>query len=285
MIKSKPLYRQKMCTIIFSLISNNNFSHYEVLKFINRKFLNDEIYLYHILVNTIEYIIKEENDDHNVVDFYIQKCKKGFNSNCDVIKLKSLKIVIHFIDLFEMIALEFAENVFKLGKFFNWEILSLVLIYCSRFLLILNISKMDKNKIEVDNNINTKEIPEIEQSTEKEKTDKEKLENTKPEKIEKEKASKVKNEKEKELERLEKERIEKERVEKERAEKERIERLKAERNEAYNNLAPETKKELEDLEMIINKTGVYENKFLSIINDIFEINSPHMTIKIGKTQI
>lgn len=237
------------------------------------------------MVNTIEYIIKEENDDHNVVDFYIQKCKKGFNSNCDVIKLKSLKIVIHFIDLFEMIALEFAENVFKLGKFFNWEILSLVLIYCSRFLLILNISKMDKNKIEVDNNINTKEIPEIEQSTEKEKTDKEKLENTKPEKIEKEKASKVKNEKEKELERLEKERIEKERVEKERAEKERIERLKAERNEAYNNLAPETKKELEDLEMIINKTGVYENKFLSIINDIFEINSPHMTIKIGKTQI
>jgi len=254
----------------------------EVLSYINRKFIQDEIYLYHILVNTIEFINRDENDELSMA-FYVDKCKKGFNSNCDVIKLKSLKIIIHYLKLYHIDALEFSENVFKLAKSFNWEILSLVLIFCSDFLKLLNETKKEKDQFEIDNNIK-KEVVIEEKDESLEKTEKEKTEKEKEKEKEKPK-EKGKNEKESKAdkERAEKERIEKERLEKERIEKEKEkERLEKERIEKEQQaLDPAVKQHLDMYNEYISKIEKYEVKFLSIINNIFEINSPNMTIKIG----
>lgn len=198
-IKVSPVYRSEMCKIIFALISNNHFSHLEVLNSVRKKFATtDETLYYHILVHCMSYL-NEENLDLTIFEFYETAIIRGLNSSCDVIKCKAMYMVTISMIHDQMNSLSHADSIFKHSKSWNWEVLSLILIYCSRILLYYNSSKEEKIRI---------------------KNSGEAIDET-------------------------------------------------------------NKNELSELEERLNEMAKYEEKFLSIIDSIFERRSPNNTLKIG----
>lgn len=156
-MSEKPYFRNYMFQIIASLIINNKYSHYKVLLRIKEKFVHDEINYYHLLAKWMEFSNRNnmEDDDALVASFYYNVCKKGIKSNCDIIKAKTLYMLLIFMDLNEIaLPLTFSDDIFRLKKTFNWEVLSLILIYCSLMLKILNIHKEKKKEIEIYGNNN-----------------------------------------------------------------------------------------------------------------------------------
>jgi hypothetical protein len=148
-IHLSPVYRSEMCKIIFSLISNNSYSHYEVLLAIRRKFANkDEALYFHILVQCMTYFNEENKyEDEAIVKFYEKAISKGLLSHCDVIKIKSIYMVIQLMNLFPGNALVYSKKVFQHVGTWNWEILSLILIYCANILFYNNSTKENIERI------------------------------------------------------------------------------------------------------------------------------------------
>lgn len=164
-IKSAPVYRSEMCKVIFSLISNNHYSHYDVLQNIRKKFANTDMVLYyHILTQCMTYIT-EDNLDAAIFEFYESAIIRGINSHCDVIKAKSMYMVTISMIHDQMNSLTHANKIFNHCRSWNWEILSLILIYCSRLLLYYNSSKEDRDKaLQMDLDENMKlELAELEE--------------------------------------------------------------------------------------------------------------------------
>jgi len=152
-IKSSPLYRNEMCQIILSLISNNSSSHLSVLVSLRKKFSQkDELIYYHILSKWVTNL-KEENLDFQIFSFYDTAISKGIISTCDFIKMKSLNILNHFSQFDYINALKFVPKIFIHSRSWNWEILSQILIYCETVLLYYNLSIEEHNKIKDDNQI------------------------------------------------------------------------------------------------------------------------------------
>lgn len=147
-MKAKPFYRNIICQIIFGLISNNRFSYYKVIQIIKKKFIIiDELLFYHIIVKCMEYTT-EENIDENIIEFYDNVCMTGINSHCDIIKAKTIYLIILFMKYHPFDSLKYSDLIFKHTKSWNWEILSLVLIYCSRILSFYNTLKEEKSRIQ-----------------------------------------------------------------------------------------------------------------------------------------
>jgi hypothetical protein len=146
-IKAKPFYRSIMCQIIFALISNNKYSHFQVLQEIKKKFINsDELLFYHIIVKCMEFT-NDDNFDEHIAEFYDIASAKGINSNCDIIKSKAIYLIILFMKYDPLNSLQYSNQIFKHTKTWNWEILSLILIYCSKTLMIYNTLKTEKNNM------------------------------------------------------------------------------------------------------------------------------------------
>jgi hypothetical protein len=144
---AKPFYRNIMCQIIFGLISNNRFSYLKVVQIIKKKYaVIDELLFYHTIVKCMEYIT-EDNLDENIVEFYDSVYLNGLNSNCDIIKIKSIYLVILFMKYNPFDSLKYSQMIFKHIKSWNWEILSLILIYCSRILSFFNTLKDEKSRL------------------------------------------------------------------------------------------------------------------------------------------
>ncbi len=157
-IKQKPYYRNIMCQLIFSLISKTNkYAYYDVLKAIMKRYLDDEILFYHVIVKCLENL-NSDLIDENIHDFFINVCEKGIYSNCDVIRIKTLYLIHLFVNYDTLEVLEFVNPIVKLTKSWNWEILSLILIFCSDLLGQLNYIRYEKNMlIEEKKNNNTED--------------------------------------------------------------------------------------------------------------------------------
>jgi hypothetical protein len=141
-LKNRPSYRILMTQIIFSLISNNKHSHLQVLNTIKKKFLyTDELLFYHILVKCMDFTTKD-NLDH-CSTFYLRMAKIGISNQCDFIKIKSIYIITMFVDFLPLNCLDFASQIFKHRRTWNWEILSLILIYCTKVLKYYNELKFE----------------------------------------------------------------------------------------------------------------------------------------------
>jgi hypothetical protein len=152
-MRAKPFYRGVICQIIFGLISNNHFSYYKVIQLIKKKYVViDELLFYHVIVKCMEYTT-EENLDENIIEFYDIVCLSGLNSHCDVIKSKAIFLVILFMKYHPFDSLKYSSLIFKHIKSWNWEILSLILIYCARILSFFNTLKEEKHRLlEIKNN-------------------------------------------------------------------------------------------------------------------------------------
>ena len=151
MIQVNPIYRNEMFQIIFSLASNTAESHYCILKKISKKFANcDEVLFYHILVQCMNNI-KDSEDIINefIFDFYNEAIIRGLSSSCDVIVIKSIYLINQLIPISFMDCLSFHKGVFKQINTYNWEILSLILIYCSKMLELYNRQKAEKENLEM----------------------------------------------------------------------------------------------------------------------------------------
>ena len=151
MIQVNPIYRNEMFQIIFSLASNTAESHYSILKKISKKFANcDEVLFYHILVQCMNNI-KDSEDIINeyIFDFYNEAIIRGLSSSCDVIVIKSIYLINQLIPISFMDCLSFHKGVFKQINTYNWEILSLILIYCSKMLELYNRQKAEKENLEM----------------------------------------------------------------------------------------------------------------------------------------
>ena len=136
-----------MCQIIFGLISNNRFSYLKVVQIIKKRYIVlDELLFYHTIVKCMEYIT-EDNLDENIIEFYDSVYLNGLNSNCDIIKIKSIYLVILFMKYNPFDSLKYSQLIFKHIKSWNWEILSLILIYCSRILSFFNTLKDEKSRL------------------------------------------------------------------------------------------------------------------------------------------
>lgn len=146
MVKVNPIYRNEMCQIIFALTTNSSESHYEILKKISKKFANcDEVLFYHILVQCMNNI-KETDEilNDNFFYFYNEAIIKGLSSSCDVIVIKSIYLINQFMRFYYFDCVQYYQKVFKHINSYNWEILSLILIYCSKMLELYNRQKIER---------------------------------------------------------------------------------------------------------------------------------------------
>ena len=161
MIQVNPIYRNEMFQIIFSLASNTAESHYCILKRISKKFANcDEVLFYHILVQCMNNI-KDSEDIINeyIFDFYNEAIIRGLSSSCDVIVIKSIYLINQLIPISFMDCLSFHKGVFKQINTYNWEILSLILIYCSKMLELYNRQKAEKENLELQKEMQGQMLP------------------------------------------------------------------------------------------------------------------------------
>jgi hypothetical protein len=153
-LKHKPSYRLFMVQIIFSLISNNKHSHLQVINTIKKRFLySDELLFYHLLVKCMDFTNKDNLDLCS--SFYLRMAKIGISNQCDFIKIKSIYLVTMLIEYLPLNCLDFAPHIFKHRRTWNWEILSLIVIYCSTMLRYFNELKTD---------VANKEAPSMDQS-------------------------------------------------------------------------------------------------------------------------
>ena len=143
MIEKNPLYRNEMCQFIFSLTSNTSETHLNLLKKIAKKLCgSNEVIFYHILIQCMNNI--KDTDEiitQEIVNFYNDAIIKGISSSDDTIVIKSIYLIIQLIRFDYFYCLKYYEDIFKHKNSFNWEILSLILIYCSRMLEFYNRQK------------------------------------------------------------------------------------------------------------------------------------------------
>jgi len=154
MIEKNPLYRNEMCQLIFALTTNNSENHYNILRKISKKFSNkNELLFYHILVQCMNNI-KESEDilTEDIVFFYNDAIVKGISHSNEVIVIKSIYLINLFMRFDYLYCLKYHQGIFKHINSFNWEILSLILIYCSKMLELYNRQKMEKENMNM--NIN-----------------------------------------------------------------------------------------------------------------------------------
>ena len=140
MIEKNPLYRNEMCQFIFSLTSNTSETHLNLLKKISKRFSNsNELIFYHVLIKCMNNI--KDTDEiitPEIVDFYNDAIIKGISSSDDTIIIKSIYLIIQLMRFDYYYCLKYYQDVFKHKDSFNWEILSLILIYCSKMLELYN---------------------------------------------------------------------------------------------------------------------------------------------------
>lgn len=154
-MSENPCFRNAYLWITSSLISNDKYSHLKVLSIIKAKFLMyDEVNYYHIISYWINFISHDQFDDE-VKDFYILESKKALFRNCDIIKCKALLIINNLMNFYDF-PIIFIEEIYKLKKSENWELLSLIVIFCTKILYNLNYRR--NNVSFVKNNYNNKSL-------------------------------------------------------------------------------------------------------------------------------
>lgn len=155
MIEKNPLYRNEMCQFIFSLTSNTSETHLNLLKKISKRLSgSNELIFYHILIQCMNNI--KDTDEiitEQIVIFYNEAIIKGISSSEDTIVIKSIYLIIQLMRFDYFYCLKYYQDIFKHKNSFNWEILSLILIYCSKMLDLYNRQKLmtEKNFFKGDN--------------------------------------------------------------------------------------------------------------------------------------
>ncbi len=148
MIEKNPLYRNEMCQFIFSLTSNTSETHLNLLKKIAKKLCgSNELIFYHILIQCMNNI--KDTDEiitQDIVIFYNDAIIKGISSSDDTIVIKSIYLIIQLMRFDYFYCLKYYQDIFKHKNSFNWEILSLILIYCSKMLDLYNRQKLMMNE-------------------------------------------------------------------------------------------------------------------------------------------
>ena len=284
MIEKNPLYRNEMCQFIFSLTSNTSETHLNLLKKVAKKLCGkNEIIFYHILIQCMNNI--KDTDEiitQEIVIFYNDAIIKGISSSDNTIVIKSIYLIIQLMRFDYFYCLKYYQDIFKYKNSFNWEILSLILIYCSRMLELYNRQKlMTEQNFLVGKNFdaefdNNEKEEKLEESKEKIKNDNLAGEVGPPpdDKLFGEiKGEEFKNMNENEEE---KEENKSQISNKQLASIDKIEDIQKDPNEDN-----DAKKLENDVKYKISEIQKCENVILEIIDHIFNISSPRMTIKIG----
>ena len=306
MIERNPLYRNEMCQIIFCLTSNISDSHYAILKKISKRFSNkNELLFYHILVQCMNNI-KETDDiiNEEIYFFYNEAIIKGISSSNSTIIIKSIYLVNSFMRFDYYQCLKYHDGIFRHIGTTNWEILSLILVYASKMLELFNKQKIENEHMlqEAKDNQDEKEINN--QNEENEKNEEEKGNMSQLSKNSKESRKKseekksmdkndnlteknVENSEERKNEGDEEEKNnnennkEEEKKENEGEEEEKIDNLNNTEEIQKENSEEEKKKLQEEVNFRLSEISALEKLFLEIIDQIFDLPSPHMTMKIG----
>ena len=272
MIEKNALYRNEMCQFIFSLTSNTSETHLNLLKKIAKKLCGkNEIIFYHILIQCMNNI--KDTDEiitQEIVLFYNDAIIKGISSSDDTIVIKSIYLIIKLMRFDYFYCLKYYQDIFKYKNSFNWEILSLILIYCSRMLDLYNLqgrnldAEIDLDKSEKKEENHEGEVPapiddklfgELKGEEIHKNLDENDLSNNQENK-EGEQPSNLSN---KNLVSIDK-----------------IEDIQKDPNEDN-----DAKKMENDLKNKISEIQKSEHIILEIIDHIFNLSSPKMTIKIG----
>ena len=282
MIEKNPLYRNEMCQFIFSLTSNTSDTHLNLLKKISKRLCgSNELIFYHILIQCMNNI-KETDEIINdeIVIFYNDAIIKGISSSDDTIIIKSIYLIIQLMRFDYSYCLKYYQDIFKHKDSFNWEILSLILIYCSKMLDSYNRQKLitEQNFLEAEINLDKNE--EGGESMDKINNLEKKSENGEieihDEKLFGEiKGEEIKNEnknEDNENQDQEKSQINNNKL----VSIDKIEDIQKDPNDEN-----DVKKLENDVKFKINEIKKSEDTILSIIDHIFNLSSPRMTIKIG----
>ena len=284
MIEKNPLYRNEMCQFIFSLTSNTSETHLNLLKKVAKKLCGkNEIIFYHILIQCMNNI--KDTDEiitQEIVIFYNDAIIKGISSSDNTIVIKSIYLIIQLMRFDYFYCLKYYQDIFKYKNSFNWEILSLILIYCSRMLELYNRQKLmtEQNFLvgknfdaEFDNNEKEEKLEES-----KEKIKNENLLGEVGPPPDDKLFGEIKGEEFKNMNENEEEKEEnKSQISnKQLASIDKIEDIQKDPNEDN-----DAKKLENDVKYKISEIQKCENVILEIIDHIFNISSPRMTIKIG----
>ena len=285
MIEKNPLYRNEMCQFIFSLTSNTSETHLNLLKKIAKKLCgSNERIFYHILIQCMNNI--KDTDEiitQEIVIFYNDAIIKGISSSDDTIVIKSIYLIIQLMRFDYFYCLKYHEDIFKHKNSFNWEVLSLILIYCSKMLDLYN---RQKNFLEGGNiegkefniNLNREELGESMDKLHEEENKNEGGEIKIPsdDKLFGEiKGEKIKNDNknpEGEAAGQEHSQISNNKL----VSIDKIEDIQKDPNDEN-----DAKKLENDVKNKINEIQKCEETILDIIDHIFTLSSPRMTIKIG----
>ena len=280
MVEKNALYRNEMCQIIFSLTSNTSETHLNLLKKISKKLCGkNEIIFYHILIQCMNNI--KDTDEiitQEIVLFYNDAIIKGISSPDDTIVIKSIYLIIQLMRFDYFYCLKYYQEIFKYKNSFNWEILSLILIYCSRMLDLYNRQKLmtEQNFLQGEFEVEKSEKKEEQHTGEVPVPSDEKLfGEIKAEEINinnniKEENNLSKNDQN--LEEEQKSQISNNKL----VSIDKIEDIQKDPNEEN-----DAKKLENDVKNKINEIQKSENIILEIIEHIFNLSSPRMTIKIG----
>ena len=277
MIEKNPLYRNEMCQFIFSLTSNTSETHLNLLKRIAKKLCgSNELIFYHILIQCMNNI--KDTDEiitEEIVNFYNDAIIKGISSSDDIIVIKSIYLIIQLMRFDHFYCLKYHQDIFKHKNSFNWEILSLILIYCSRMLDSYNRQKNfieGANIVGKDFNINKEEISIDKSKEEENKKEGGEVEIPKDDKLFGEiKGEEIKNEEGEEhpqennpsqMDKL--------------VSLDKIEDIQKDPNDDN-----DVKKYENDVKFKLSEIQKCEETILNIIDYIFNLSSPRMTIKIG----
>ena len=282
MIEKNALYRNEMCQFIFSLTSNTSETHLNLLKKIAKKLCGkNEIIFYHILIQCMNNI--KDTDEiitQEIVLFYNDAIIKGISSSDDTIVIKSIYLIIQLMRFDYFYCLKYYQDIFKYKNSFNWEILSLILIYCSKMLDLYNRQKLmtEQNFLQGANIDNEFELEKSEKKEENQggeipiPSDEKLFGNIKGEEMNKidEQNNKSKNEEggeEEQQSQLSSNKL---------VSIDKIEDIQKDPNEDN-----DAKKLENDVKNKISEIQKSENIILEIIDHIFNLSSPRMTIKIG----
>ena len=279
MIEKNPLYRNEMCQFIFSLTSNTSETHLNLLKKIQKKLCgSNELIFYHILIQCMNNI--KDTDEiitQEIVIFYNDAIIKGISSSDDTIVIKSIYLIIQLMRFDYFYCLKYYQDIFKHKNSFNWEILSLILIYCSKMLDLYNRQKLmmnEQNFLEGEFggeiNLNKEEIEG--ESIDKINSIHNEAEMPPDDKIFGEKMKKEDKSKEGEGAEQEHSHVNNSKL----VSLDKIEDIQKDPNDEN-----DVKKLENDVKFKINEIKKCEDIILNIIDHIFNLSSPRMTIKIG----
>ena len=279
MIEKNPLYRNEMCQFIFSLTSNTSETHLNLLKKIQKKLCgSNELIFYHILIQCMNNI--KDTDEiitQEIVIFYNDAIIKGISSSDDTIVIKSIYLIIQLMRFDYFYCLKYYQDIFKHKNSFNWEILSLILIYCSKMLDLYNRQKLmmnEQNFLEGEFggeiNLNKEEIGG--ESIDKINSIHNEAEMPPDDKIFGEKMKKEDKSKEGEGGEQEHSHVNNSKL----VSLDKIEDIQKDPNDEN-----DVKKLENDVKFKINEIKKCEDIILNIIDHIFNLSSPRMSIKIG----